>query len=70
MSDTRKKTFHEQEKLIKDKIEKEREKLQKLQAQRKSDIGTLACKYNLHLIEDEVLEKEFKKLAENIANVV
>lgn len=59
-------SYSEKIQRLKDKIAKERQSLNKLEAKRKFEIGEIACKFDLHLHENHILEQEFAKLAEQL----
>lgn len=58
----------EREKRLKEKLEKVRQDLSRLQTKRKIQIGTLAFKYGLQEFSQSALEKAFKKLAKDLAS--
>lgn len=61
-----KKTGSQMEALLMEQIEKAKEKLEKLQQKHKLDIGTLAYKHNLHLLNLEELDLAFAKLGHEV----
>jgi hypothetical protein len=61
-----KKTVSQMEAVLMDKIEKAKEKLESLQQKHKLEIGTLAYKHNLHLLNLEELNLAFSKLASEV----
>lgn len=61
-----KKTVSQMEALLMDKIEKAKDKLDKLQQKHKLEIGTLAYKHNLHVFSIQELDLAFAKLAREI----
>lgn len=48
---------------LKDKIQKQRERLKKLKQKRLLEVGKIAAQYELHELKDTELHKLFKRLA-------
>ncbi len=61
-----KKTVSQMEAALMDKIEKAKDKLDKLQQKHKLEIGSLAYKHNLHRLPLEQLNHLFSKLANEL----
>lgn len=62
------KTFADKEKELLNTIIEAKKKLEKLQQKQKLDLGNLALKHNLHLIDVKKLDLEFKNLAEKLCH--
>jgi len=52
---------------LEEQIQNAKEKLVKLKQQRKMEIGTLALKHGLDKFDDDVLDANFKRIAEETA---
>lgn len=57
-------TIKEREMKLLEQIEKHKKTLIKLQEKRKFEIGGLACQHGLDILENNVLDEHFKKIAE------
>lgn len=68
MTSSKKTNDIEKEKRLKEKLEKVKQDLSRLQSRRKIQIGTLAFKYGLHQYSQNSLDKAFKKLARELAS--
>ena len=63
-----KKTGSQMEAIILDRIEKAKDKLDKLQQKHKLEIGSLAYKYGLHQLDLKQLDHAFAKLASEVSH--
>ena len=61
-----KKTGSQMEAALMDRIEKAKEKLEKLQQKHKLEIGSLAYKHGLHSLDIKQLDHAFSKLASEV----
>ena len=63
-----KKTGSQMEAALLDRIEKAKEKLEKLQQKHKLEIGTIAYKHGLHQLDIKQLDQAFAKLASEVSH--
>ena len=68
MTKSKTKTLSEKEAQLLDKIERARATLSRLREKRAIECGRLAVKHNLHLMDDLILAKCFKQLAQELSH--
>ncbi|HAU1203948.1 hypothetical protein SCQ05_04260 [Legionella pneumophila serogroup 1] len=61
-----KKTVSQMEAVLMDKIEKTKQRLDKFQQKHKLEIGQLAYKHGLQILETELLDNAFAKMAKEL----